>query len=149
VRRKTLLPFPPKPYRKNTLDALIAQAPEQAKQQPREDDVPADGDGGLEDRIALDFSALHIDRLRYVAVWNKWLQWDGTHWVFEDTLRAFDLARELCRDANDAKHKTVAAVVGLARTDRRQAATTAQWDADPWLLGTDRQSGEAVAADTL
>ena len=32
--------------------------------------------------------------------------------------------------------KTVAAVVALARADRRLAATTEQWDADPWLLNT-------------
>ena len=79
-----------------------------------------EADGGLEDRIALDFSALHVERLRYVAVLNKWLQWNGVHWAFEDTLHAFHLARELCRDAEDARHKTVAAMVGLARTDRRQ-----------------------------
>jgi len=57
-------------------------------------------------------------------------------WVHEKTLHAFHLARDLCRDVGDAKHKTVAAVVGLARTDRRQAAVVEQWDTDPWLLGT-------------
>ena len=134
---------------REALDALIAQAPDQARQQPQPQ--PQEGDGGLEDRIALDFSALHVDRLRYVAVWNKWLQWNGAHWAFEDTLHAFHLARELCRHAEDARHKTVAAVVGLARTDRRQAATTAQWDADPWLLGTpggtvDLRTGELMPA---
>jgi putative DNA primase/helicase len=96
--------------------------------------VPA----GLEDSVALEFSALHVDRLRYVAAWNKWVEWDDVRWRFEDTLHAFDLARALCRDALDADNKTVAAVVALARTDRRQAATVAQWDADPWLLGTPR-----------
>jgi putative DNA primase/helicase len=116
------------------LVALMEHAPECVGKSKPKAEPPTDG--GLEDCIALNFSALHVERLRYVAIWNKWLQWDGVHWVFEDTLRAFDLARELCRDANDAKHKTVAAVVGLARTDRRQAATTVQWDADPWLLGT-------------
>jgi putative DNA primase/helicase len=123
---------------REALDELIAQSPDQAKQQPQpqqdDDDIPADG--GLEDRVALDFSALHADRLRYVALWNKWLEWDGARWRFETTLHAFDLSRELCRDAQDADHKTVAAVVALARTDRRQAATVEQWDANLWLLGT-------------
>jgi putative DNA primase/helicase len=54
----------------------------------------------------------------------------------EETLHAYHLARVLCRKAEDAKNKTVAAVVSLARTDRRQAATPAQWDANSWLLGT-------------
>jgi putative DNA primase/helicase len=35
-----------------------------------------------------------------------------------------------------ASAKTVAAVERLARADRRLAATTDQWDADPWLLNT-------------
>jgi putative DNA primase/helicase len=131
------------------LDALIAQAPNQAKSQPQ---PPQDlADGGLEDRIALEFSALYVDRLRYVAPWGKWLEWDAARWRFEDTLHAFDLAREMCRDAQDADSKTVAAVIALARTDRRQAATTAQWDADPWLLGTpggtvDLRSGKLMPA---
>jgi hypothetical protein len=107
--------------------------------------------GGLEDYVANDFSVLHVDRLRYVALWNKWLEWDGARWRFEDTLHAFDLARVLCRDAKDADHKTVAAVVALARTDRRQAATVEQWDANPWLLGTpggtvDLRTGELMPA---
>jgi len=84
-------------------------------------------------------------------VWNKWLQWDGARWRFEDTLHAFDLSRELCRNAESASNRTVAAVVALARTDRRQAATTAQWDANPWLLGTpggtiDLRIGELMPA---
>jgi putative DNA primase/helicase len=61
--------------------------------------------------------------------------------------RAFDLARQVIRDAasqcNKAKTaamiasaKTVAAVERLARSDRRLAATVDQWDADPWILNT-------------
>jgi putative DNA primase/helicase len=96
----------------------------------------AKGDGGLKDTIALAFSEKHADALRYVSEWNRWFQWDGVRWVHEKTLYAFHLARDLCRDVGDAKHKTVAAVVGLARTDRRQAAVVEQWDKDPWLLGT-------------
>jgi putative DNA primase/helicase len=94
------------------------------------------GYGGFEDETALSFSAKHKNTLRYVHMWGKWYQWTGTHWEEETTLHAFHLARTLCRAGGDAKNKTVAAVASLARTDRRQAATTAQWDADPWLLGT-------------
>ena len=32
--------------------------------------------------------------------------------------------------------QTVANVIGLARSNPEQVATVAQWDADPWLLGT-------------
>src|SRR5262249_60916876 len=93
-------------------------------------------DGGLEDKVALEFSAKYADKARYVHKWGQWLWWTGVRWKAEETLYAFDRARELCRDEKDADHKTVAAVIGLARTDRKQAAVTSQWDTDPWLLGT-------------
>jgi putative DNA primase/helicase len=92
--------------------------------------------GGLEDAIALEFAEQHAHDLRYVAIWNRWLQYDGVRWRIEETLGAFDLARKLCREADDADAKTVAAVIMLARADRRLAATSDQWDADLWRLGT-------------
>jgi putative DNA primase/helicase len=125
---------------REALDALIAAAPDQVKQPNPEPEPqpepPENEDGGFEDRIALDFSAQYAADLRYVAMWNKWLQWDNVCWRMETTLKPFDLARELCRDAGNADHRTVAAVTALARADRRQAATVEQWDTNPWLLGT-------------
>ena len=83
----------------------------------------------------------------FVAEWGKWLSWDGQRWRFDTTLAAFDLARDLCKGEAAkcnkkgdrkaiASAKTVAAVVTLARADRRLAATADQWDADPWLINT-------------
>ena len=66
------------------------------------------------------------------------MHWIGTCWQPEDTLKAFDRSRTLCRAAGDADAKTVAAVVTLARSDRRIAATAEQWDADPMRLQTTR-----------
>ena len=68
-------------------------------------------------------------------------------WRPDDTLRVFDLARRLCRQASGecekekvaaaiGSAKTVAAVERLAKADRKHAATIEQWDADPWLLNT-------------
>jgi putative DNA primase/helicase len=97
-----------------------------------------------EDALALRFSAQNPD-LRYIAAWHRWMRWDGTRWAEDSTLHAFDLARDLCREAarkaNEggkgiASGHTVAAVVSLARTDRCHAATTDMWDTDPWLLNT-------------
>jgi putative DNA primase/helicase len=96
---------------------------------------------------ALRFAELHADKLRYVAAWGKWLAWTSTHWEFENTLRVFDLARKICREAARqcnkpaeakaiSKAKTVAAVEMLARSDRRIAATIEQWDSDCWLFNT-------------
>ena len=97
--------------------------------------------------LALRFAERHANDLRYVAAWGKWLHWDGRRWAFDDTHFAFHLARVVCREAatecnkpSEAKAvasaKTEAAVITLARADRRLAATTDQWDADPWLLNT-------------
>lgn len=100
-----------------------------------------------DEALALRFAELHEDRLRYVAVWSKWLHWTGKRWQADDTLLAFDLARVVCREAasecNDTKTaavlasaRTVAAVERLARSDRRLAATSDQWDSDLWLINT-------------
>ena len=100
-----------------------------------------------DEALALAFAEKHSHDLRYVAAWAKWLSWRETHWRFDETLRAFDLSRAVCRDAAIrcnkpkiasmiASSKTVAAVERLAKADRRLAATIDQWDADPWLLNT-------------
>jgi putative DNA primase/helicase len=100
-----------------------------------------------DEALALRFADLHANELRYVAAWGKWLIFDGTVWQFDDTLAAYNLARKICRAAAGqcdipkvasalASAKTVAAVASLARSDRRLAATTDQWDIDPWSLNT-------------
>jgi putative DNA primase/helicase len=111
-----------------------------------------------DEALALRFAEMYADRLRYVALWSRWLIWDGKRWLFDDTLAAFDLARKICREAAAACNKqrvssvlasakTVAAVERLAKADRRLAASVDQWDSDPWLLNTpggviDLRSGE-------
>jgi putative DNA primase/helicase len=95
-----------------------------------------------EDEYADAFSERHADSLRYVALWSRWLQWDGSCWKFETTLAAFDLARQVARefaklangDPEIAKASVVAAIERLARADRRHASTTDQWDADQMLF---------------
>lgn len=100
-----------------------------------------------DEALALRFAERHACDLRFVAKWGQWLSWTGTHWRFDDTLHAFDRAREICREMAAtcntpriavalASAKTVAAVERLAKCDRRLAATIDQWDADPWLLNT-------------
>lgn len=120
---------------------------------------PPPGDGGQagggsgpsapqfsDDDLALRFTELHGFDLRYVAGWGKWLEWDGCRWKFDATLRVFDLARRVCRDAaasadedvasSIASARAVAAVEKLAKADRRHAGTVDMWDTDPWLLNT-------------
>src|SRR5215813_8230534 len=102
-----------------------------------------------EEALALRFSRQHAEDLRYVASWGRWYCWDGERWRVDDTLAVFDKCRVICRRASAecgdsrirvavrlAASGTVAAVERLARADRRQAATTDQWDSDLWLLNT-------------
>ena len=102
-----------------------------------------------EEALALRFSRRYAGDLRHVSRWGHWMRWDGTRWVEDDTLHVFDLARGICRAASSecgdaerasaiklASKATSAAVERLAAADRRHAATTSQWDADPWLLNT-------------
>jgi putative DNA primase/helicase len=112
-----------------------------------------------DEALALRFADRHDDELRYVAAWRRWLRWDGTRWLFDDTLYAYDLARRICREAasecNKAKvastiaaAKTVAAVERLARSDRRLAATVDQWDADIWLCNTSGGIVDLISGET-
>ena len=114
-----------------------------------------------DEALAIRFAAEHIEKLRYVAAWSKWYVWNGKQWRADDTKLAFNMVRKECRKAahgcnkdNVAKAlasaKTVAAVERLATADQRLAATTDQWDADPWLLNTpggaiDLRTGEIRA----
>ena len=133
----------------------------QAKDDPGRASVPAERPGELADEdespdrapeysdeaLALKFAELHVDELRYVALWGKWLLWNGSRWREDMKLRVFYLVRRMCREiarrcqnpktARDiASAKTINAVERLSRADRRLAATTDQWDCDPWLLNT-------------
>jgi hypothetical protein len=91
-----------------------------------------------EDALALSFAARHCDELRFVSFWGKWLKWTAGRWQVEKTLAAFDLARKICHghSLRSLRARTVAAIELMARSDRRLAATTDQWDADPWLFNT-------------
>jgi putative DNA primase/helicase len=100
-----------------------------------------------DEALALGFAEEHSRYLRFIAAWGRWSFWNDVRWQFDDTLRAYDLVRRSCRAAASAcdkpkiavsiaSAKTVAAVERLARADRRIAATTEQWDSDPWLLNT-------------
>jgi putative DNA primase/helicase len=101
-----------------------------------------------EDALALRFSELHKNDLRFIATKNSWLKWDGTRWYAEATYLAFDLARQSCRAAAEQfgngkkpgsvySAKTVAAVERMAKADRRQATTIEEWDADDFIFNTE------------
>lgn len=120
---------------------------------PNADDVP---ELYSEDNVALRFSQIYADALRYVAPWGRWMRWNSQRWIHEDTLEVADFARKVCRSVaayvrtdvqlTPKQQQTVANKYGAAQTvsnierfakaDRRHAATIAQWDADIWALNT-------------
>ena len=102
---------------------------------------------GSEDALALSFTKRYQNDWRYVSAWGKWLMWDCQRWRSEDTLAASDLVRNVCRFASLksdnpklaaklAGSSTIGGVERLARTDRRHAGTTDEWDADVWAINT-------------
>ena len=101
-----------------------------------------------DDALASAFALQHEHDMRHVAAWGRWLIYDGMCWHFDETLHAFDLSRNICREAAItcinkcsvktalASAKTVYSVERLAKADRQLAATVDQWDSDPMLLNT-------------
>jgi putative DNA primase/helicase len=100
-----------------------------------------------DEALALQFAGRHAGEWRYVAAFGKWFVYDGMRWRMDETLEVFHLIRLICREAaaecrknglalSLASASTVRAVELLARSDRRLAATTDQWDQDLWALNT-------------
>lgn len=129
------------------------------------DEGPGAGDALLDlshDGLALALGEEWADQARHVALWGKWLFWNGAKWEIDERLlhmtrtraylrrradglvRAAEAGRIEGFDVDKAEAvaktlrsaQTVAHVVGLARSNPKQAASVGQWDADPWLLGT-------------
>jgi putative DNA primase/helicase len=105
-----------------------------------------------DEALALFFADRHAGNIRYVHMWGRWMIWDGQRWVEDNTLDGMDRVRLICRQMAKAYEaskpkapsgpkslasaKTANAVLGLARADRRIAATVDQWDERDWLLNT-------------
>jgi len=100
-----------------------------------------------DDALALSFTVRYAEDWRYCAAWGKWLVWTGTHWQPDETLLVHHLIRSICREAavKVDSHRlaakllassTVGGVDRLARSDRRHASTSNEWDADLFALNT-------------
>lgn len=112
-----------------------------------DDNIPA---SMSEDMLADRFALTNAYRWRYVKAWSTWFEWRGDGWYRDETGKVDRLAVELTRKAlywpeaqqltPEGKRKvnskrTAGAVRDLSMNDRRIAATSDQWDTDPWLLG--------------
>jgi D5 N terminal like/Zinc-binding domain of primase-helicase len=104
-----------------------------------------------DDALALIFAERYAADLRYVAFRRRWLIWQACRWMLDETLRVFDCARVICREqavqcdnqraaSALASAKTVASVERLAKADRRIAAVTEQFDANPDIINSPPQT---------
>jgi putative DNA primase/helicase len=111
-----------------------------------------------EDGLSLELVDRLAAAIRYVDLWGKWLKWTGDHWENENTLAVYDHARTISREAAQwfkdrkeappshlAKGKTFAAVEIIARSDRRVASLSEQWDAEQLLFNAPK--GTAFVED--
>jgi len=106
-----------------------------------------------DDQLALAFAVRYMENTRFVNSWGQWLHYRDGRWVKDSDKKFFDMARAICREASEqylltepkpsepvskqlASAKTVAAVLSMASSDRRLAATADQWDSNLWLLNT-------------
>jgi putative DNA primase/helicase len=129
----------------SAFDKPDAPKPDAPDPQP---DSPDSAPTLSEDYLALQFTKEHAGTLRYVSPWGKWLIYSNGKWNFDEKLKAYSLARNICRTAaramtngkkeakTIASAKTRSAVISLASGDPVHAASTDQWDTDPWLLNT-------------
>lgn len=94
-----------------------------------------------EDLIALEFTRLHGQSMRFDHDSGKWYQWQHVRWAPLAIPVAFHFARTIGRRLAAGKKSTCKASVAggaerFARADPEHAVTSGIWDADPWLLGT-------------
>ncbi|WP_291988461.1 phage/plasmid primase, P4 family [Candidatus Accumulibacter sp. ACC007] len=114
-----------------------------------EENEPGDENAvwATDDALALSFTRRYAQDWRYCAQWGKWLVWTGNRWQPDDTLLVTHLMRHICREAaikasshrlaaKLASSSTVNGVERLARSERRHASTSDEWDSDPWLANT-------------
>jgi putative DNA primase/helicase len=94
------------------------------------------------DQAALEFARRHAGALRYCHNAGKWYEWTNSVWKQNQTALAFQFARELAASETDrvrymtSKTAFASGVEKFARSDPAFAVTAADWDKDPYLLGT-------------
>ncbi len=125
--------LPPALAAQERYDEALARLESTAQRKAKRNEVTEDG-------LALTFCTANPMQ-RYVALWGRWLIWSGSVWKEDGTLAVYDRIRGHVRASTDGdrdwlKANVIAAVERLAKSDRRYAATSDQWDRHDWLLNT-------------
>src|SRR5262249_49425308 len=68
--------------------------------EPADDNDDADtGDPLSHDALALRFADLHVEDMRFAALWGKWFEWSADRWRPDEKLHVMTMARPVCRQA--------------------------------------------------
>lgn len=129
----------------------MAAVPETPEDDPPSEEVqellPAEFS---EDALAVVWVKRHAKNWRYVAQWDAWYRWTGDRWQQERTKHAFELARNITREAlmwpgltpaaklrvNSAR--TAASLLQFVKSDPSIAEVPDTFDTNPNLLGVPR-----------
>lgn len=110
-----------------------------------------------EDALALIFERRHASDLRFCHTAGAWYVWSGNRWQLDKRQRAFNWAREVCREFAQGQVKfsrasVASAVERFATAAPSLAVDGSIWDQTPWLIATpggvvDLRTGELRQAD--
>ena len=128
------------------VDRATRGAQARAELELDDDDSSPTAPAGSEDALALQMVDLHGDDIK-ITPGLGWMIATPDKWVRDDSMRVYDLARQVARRAGNsaektaerralASAKTVNSIVSLARTDARVVLPASAWDRDPWALNT-------------
>jgi putative DNA primase/helicase len=109
-----------------------------------------------QDMLAETFAQRYEGSLIYAHDFGAWLEFNGYQWLKDPTRKAFEYARQLCRELGDGKQTTRAAffsgVEQIAKCDPRLSCGSSEFDCDNYELNTpsgvyDLRTGEVKAHD--
>jgi putative DNA primase/helicase len=98
------------------------------------------GGSDNQDLIAETFAQRYEGRLTYVHEFGAWLEFNGSRWLKDPTRKAFEYARQLCREMGNGKQTTKAAffsgVEQIAKCDPRLSSSSGEFDSNNYELNT-------------
>ncbi len=93
-----------------------------------------------QDMLAETFAQRYEGSLVYAHDFGAWLEFNGSQWLKDPTRKAFEYARQLCRELGDGKQTTRAAffsgVEQIAKCDPRLSCGSSEFDSDNYELNT-------------
>jgi putative DNA primase/helicase len=93
-----------------------------------------------QDLLAETFAQRYEGSLVFAHDFGAWLEFNGYQWIKDPTRKAFEYARQLCRELGDGKQATRAAffsgVEQIAKCDPRLSCGSSEFDSDNYELNT-------------